>query len=288
MEKINNCKSCNSSKLNKFLKDINSFGFNMDVIQCDDCGLRFRNIELNSSEINDLYSEKYFSQEQRDYFFNSNDIKVKIFSNRLKMVNEIISNKGKILDVGSAIGTFLELAKKDGWEETGIEISKFASDYAKNRGLNSINGDISTIRNLDKKFDIITLWDVIDHAERPLNLLKVVHSLLKQGGYIFVETTVIDSSIFLLAELLYRLSFRLIKAPLQKGYPVHHSNYYSQKTMGNDIEEAGFKIVKIVRETFNHEIFSGEKIGKYLFVIAEWFSKIIHKEIVCTIIAKAD
>ena len=151
-----------------------------------------------------------------------------------------------MLDVGSAIGTFLEVVKNDGWEETGIEVSQYASDYANKQGLNSICGDINMIIKLNKKFDAITLWDVIDHAEQPLQLLKDTHKLISNNGFIFVETTVIDSAIFIFANFLYKLSLGIIKKPLLKGYPVHHSNYYSQQTMATEIEKAGFKIVKII------------------------------------------
>ncbi len=285
MEIINTCKSCNSKNLQIFIKDVSSFGYKMDVVECKDCHLRFRNILLNEKEIESLYASSYFNEIQKDYFFSNQELKEKIFKNRLQIVNSIVSKKGTLLDVGSAMGTFLEVAKKDGWKETGIEVSEYASEIANKNGLNSICGNTSMIIGQNKKYDVITLWDMIDHAEKPLTVLDDVRKLIGENGFIFVETTVIDSAMFIIAEVVNTLSFGIIKNPLLKGYPVHHTNYYSQQTMAADIEKAGFKVVKVIREPFNQEIFSGTKIEKILFGLIESFSKFIHKEIVCTIVA---
>src|SRR3989344_5618019 len=226
MKKITHCKTCNSTNIKEVAKNVYSFGFKFDIVECLDCKLRFRNIELGKNETEDLYSSKYFLKEQRDYFFNNVDYKKRIFTNRIKLIDQYCTNKGKVLDIGSAVGLFIEVAKNDGWEETGIEISSFASNYAKEKGLKSLNRGFENLEQLNQTFDVITIWDVVDHAERPLELLKEAHKVVKNGGYIFVETTIIDSAIYRLAEIIYDLSFRLIKAPFLKGYPVHHSNYY--------------------------------------------------------------
>jgi hypothetical protein len=68
---------------------------------------------------------------------------------------------------------------------------------------------------------------------------------------------------------------------------VHHSNYYSELTLIKDIEKAGFKYIKSVREIFGGEIFSAKKSDKLKFRILEAISKLFHKEIVCIIIAQA-
>ena len=284
--KIEKCKSCDSINL-KFIAHQKSFDFSFDIVDCQNCGLRFRNISLSPEETQQIYSDDYFSKDQVSYFFDNADFKKDVFIQRLKYLNQFVPQKGDLLDLGSAVGAFLEVAKADGYTETGLEISKMASEIACSKGLNSINHTFDNLEELEKLFDVITLWDVVDHSEKPLELLKGVRTIIKPNGYIFVETTVIDSTIFQLAEKLFYLSFGKLKTPFLKGYPVHHSNYYSSKSMRQDIEKAGFKVEKEIREPFGDKIFSGGKLGKLMFRLVEKYSQIRRKEIVCIIIAKS-
>ncbi len=286
MKLIDNCKSCNSKNIKYIAKNYSS-GYEFDIVECKDCNLRFRNIELTNNEISVVYSDKYFTVEQKDYFFSNDELKKKIFKKRLRLVEKYSKQKAQILDIGSAVGVFLEVAKQNGWDETGIEISKLASENAIKRGLNVINSNFDILSDLNKKFEVVTLWDVVDHAEKPLKLLQNVMKVTKKDSYIFVETTVIDSLLYNISEWIFKLSLKTIKSPFLKGYPVHHSNYYSQKTMVADIEKAGFEPVAVIRECFGQELFSGSKIGKFFFSIIEKISKLINKEIVCIVVAKS-
>lgn len=286
LKKIHHCKSCGSTDLRPLLPGLNSFGFPMDVVQCGACELQFRNIELAPEEVDDLYSDRYFKEEQKDYFFANEKIKERIFSRRLQQVNGASPTKGSLLDVGSAVGTFIKVAKADGWRETGIEVSSYAAGVAKEAGLNSVHGQLADIVAKGQRFDAVTLWDVVDHAERPLDLLKEARQVVADEGVIFVETTVIDSTLFDLSHALHRLSLGLIKGPVLKGYPVHHSNYYSSKTLSQDLERAGFEVIDVLREPFDMSIFSGSALEKFLFGVVEGLSRVFKREIVCTLVAR--
>jgi len=287
METIHRCKTCNSGDLKTVLKDVSRCDLKYNVISCLNCGLRFRNLRLDRNEIKRIYGKDYFVKEQRDFFFDNLNARITVSLNRLKLVGQFCETTGKILDIGSGIGTFLAVAKENGWEERGIEISSFAAEYSKQQGLNVVNGDFSDILNFKEKFDVITMWDVIDHAEEPINLLRSARNTLKDNSYIFIQTVIIDSLIFMLAELLSKMSLGVIKGPLLKGYSIHHSNYYSEKTIVRDIGLAGFKVIKVLREPLGHDFFSGGKLGKSLFKLLEKISTVFHKEIVCIVIAQA-
>ena len=263
MKILHHCKTCNSSNLKIVIKGLCAFNYLYDVVVCLDCGLRFRNIELDINEIERIYSNEYFTKNQKNFFFNSFELRRSLFLNKLKLIDQFYEDKGEILDMGSGIGTFVQVARDEGWTETGLEISSFAAEYSKQKGLNIINSDFSYVLKLKEKFDAVTLWDTVDHAEKPIELLHNVREVIKEDGYIFVETVVTDSIIYVLAEMLCKISLGLIKGPLIKGYPMHHSNYYSEKTLKRDIEMAGFRVVKIDREPLNNEVFSGEKLGEF-------------------------
>ena len=288
MRIIYNCKTCTSNNLKIIIKGLWLYNYLYDVVECLDCGLRFRNIELNRSEIERIYSNEYFTKEQKNFFFNSFALRKNLFLNKLKLIDQYYEAKGKILDMGSGIGTFILVAKEEGWIETGLEISSFAAEYSKRMGLNVINSDFDYALKLNDKFDAVTLWDAVDHAEKPIELLRNVRKIIKEDGHFFVETVVTDSIIYLLAEMLWKISLGLIRGPLIKGYPIHHSNYYSERTLKRDIEIAGFRVVKIYREPLNHEVFSGEKLGRVLFGLLEKVSSIFRRQIACIVIAQPE
>ncbi|KLI37564.1 methyltransferase, partial [Brachyspira hyodysenteriae] len=88
-------------------------------------------------------------------------------------------NKGNILDIGCSTDILLEEAKKLGFEPYGLEISEYASNIAKKRiGEDRIyNGTLDTYQ-LDKKFDVITMIDVIEHFRNPIEILKIAKEIL--------------------------------------------------------------------------------------------------------------
>lgn len=103
----------------------------------------------------------------------------------------IAGKKGKLLDVGCGLGYFVKkISLYPDWEVYGYEISPAAVDYAK-RSLGLKNVFAGRVQNSQfpaKSFDIITLWDVLEHILQPDSFLGYLHSLLKEDGILFIHT----------------------------------------------------------------------------------------------------
>ena len=101
----------------------------------------------------------------------------------------MLSSKSKrVLDIGSGPGFFLKRAKRRGWDVLGIEPSLAACNYSKKHNIPTIQKffyevDIKQIG----KFDAIHIFDVLEHVNDPISILKKSYSLLKRGGIIVVE-----------------------------------------------------------------------------------------------------
>jgi len=90
---------------------------------------------------------------------------------------------GRLLDIGCATGNYLSEMRKLGWDVTGIELQTEAANYAKNRyKINVFNGDLLAFQSPTNKFDVITMWDVLEHTHYPLKILAKANDLLKPGG----------------------------------------------------------------------------------------------------------
>ena len=101
--------------------------------------------------------------------------------------------KWKILDIGCGNGDFLSKLDSSRVERYGIEINKRGCEMCLRRGLRAYNQELTNIDFQDKKFDVITLWHVLEHTEKPMELLNKIYQILKKDGVLAFITPNTDS-----------------------------------------------------------------------------------------------
>jgi 2-polyprenyl-3-methyl-5-hydroxy-6-metoxy-1,4-benzoquinol methylase len=80
---------------------------------------------------------------------------------------------GRLLDIGCSYGAFMVAAQQQGWETMGVELSEKTARYAREqRGLNVFTGFVEEAHFPDAHFQLISLWDVIEHFEDPIRTLR--------------------------------------------------------------------------------------------------------------------
>ncbi|WP_396156248.1 class I SAM-dependent methyltransferase [Flavobacterium sp.] len=102
--------------------------------------------------------------------------------NKVKLINAQ-SKKGTLLDIGAGTGDFLVVAKKEGWQTTGIEPSEKAKGIAVNKGVKFAES-LSSLEN--NSFDIITMWHVLEHVPNLEEYIIELKRLLKPTGTIVI------------------------------------------------------------------------------------------------------
>ena len=130
------------------------------------------------------------------------------------------------------VGFFLELAKERGWKTAGIEPSRWAKKIAEKKGIKIIGNNIEKTKIPANTFDVITLWDVIEHLSDPQKVVKIIHKSLKKDGIVAIGTPNIDS---IFAKL------------LKENYPYlirMHIVLFSPRTLRKLLEENGFSVIK--------------------------------------------
>ena len=151
----------------------------------------------------------------------------------------IAGKSGSLLDVGCGLGFFVKKIRGfKSWESYGYEISTSAVEYAKEK-FNSQNifcGRVEESNFSKNYFDIITLWDVIEHIPDPHQLLNYLRTILKENGILFIHTPNIGVQ---LPKARFKRFF------LEENEPhlleaKDHLNIYSPQTIKILLKQCGF------------------------------------------------
>jgi len=151
-----------------------------DLWECIYCGFGFRVVKDVQSEQN---TSMYIAMDETYW---TNDISVR---NDWKVIYSLLSKlppPKNILDLGCWNGDFL-FNLPTCCEKYGIEINNKASRLAESRGIKIISRDINNI-HCEKRFDLITAIDIIEHVPDPRQLIINAKSLLTKGGHLVIST----------------------------------------------------------------------------------------------------
>jgi SAM-dependent methyltransferase len=140
---------------------------------------------------------------------------------------------GKLLDIGCATGVFLQEGQKT-FSVQGIDISPFAVEVAKSKGLDVECCDLENSTNISPPYDVISLFDTIEHLQHPANTLRKVSSLMENEGMLFITTGDTGS-------LFARISgknWRLLTPP-------QHLWFFNRRNLSQLLDRAGFRVLRI-------------------------------------------
>ncbi len=236
------------------------------LVECQNCGLVFVSPRPEAHELYALYGETYFQNSDSgtvgytNYVRDETNIR-KTFRRRLNRLEKFITRKGKLLDVGCAAGFFLAEAQASGWQVEGLDVSTFAVNYTRDRfGFPAVQGSFTDLDFERGGYDLITLWDVIEHVPDPQAYIRRAAELLKAGGTIALATPDVDSTP------------AHITGKRWVGYKLseEHLYYFSPKTLGRMLTEAGFEVVDVyhVGKYVTLRLFL-DRLGMYLPPLAK-------------------
>jgi len=222
------------------------------LVKCSSCGLVYVADPPSQIELEKLYSfetgyHKKFADEQAAVQFDLSSAK--------KHFDLIPRSRkpGRILDIGCSAGLFLNHARENGWEAFGIELSPDTSEIARKKyGLNVHTGRLEKNTFEPESFDVVTMWDVIEHLEDPTSVLSMVRDILKPGAILLFETPNIDG-------LFPRISYKIANAVNYWPHPEPpgHLFQFSKQTVEQLLVLSGFEIVAV----HDHHIPYGYSFG---------------------------
>jgi 2-polyprenyl-3-methyl-5-hydroxy-6-metoxy-1,4-benzoquinol methylase len=169
LETLTKCPVCKSSTFSNYLnvEDYTVSHKEFTIQQCNDCYFLFTNPRPPVDEIGAYYqSENYISHHD-----GGSDIMSKIYNSvrnhtikqKIALINELKKGKGSILDVGCGTGSFINACKEDGWEIAATEPDHDARSIAGSKLKRPVYGSINEPELQGERFDIISLWHVLEH-----------------------------------------------------------------------------------------------------------------------------
>lgn len=255
------------------------------VFTCAACDQIYLWPLLSAEQVRAVYQQLYETgegplPELRDYFALSyNDAAsnplMQLYERWLDAI-ERHHRPGRLLDIGCSTGLFLVAARRRGWDPVGVDDSEEATRYARQRfALDVHTADFSTFAGANTgPFDVITMWDVIEHARQPVDLLSTVRQSLADGGVLVLATPNQRNILEMLARPMYRVSGGYLTAPLKKLYVPLHFLYFTPETLERVLVRTGFEVVHITRELTDLRRFTLRPIVRIglqaLFRVASW------------------
>ncbi len=173
---------------------------------------------------------------------------VQLYDHWLSVI-ESVQKPGSLLDVGCGTGLFLAVARRRGWETYGIDGSEEATRYARDHfGLDPWVGDFADFSSEGRTFDVITGWDIVEHARDPLNLLAAMRRSLAPGGLVALSTPNQRNILDLVAGAMYHLTGGHFTAPLEKFYIEQHFLYFTPDSLARALELSDLEVLDLRRE----------------------------------------
>ena len=213
--------------------------------QCRSCGfITFR--DYTPDALAEIYTDDYFAGKEYPDYVGQQDALRRSMRRHLAQMARYHPRRGSLLEVGSAYGLFLDEARAEYGEVAGVDICESPTAYAREQ-LN-LNVSCADFLGLDfgaRRFDVVCLWDTVEHLSAPEAYLEKAARLLNPGGMVFLTTGDITS-----------FNARLRGANWRQIHPPSHLHYFSRDTIKRLLERLGFKVVGIETASYYHTAYN--------------------------------
>jgi 2-polyprenyl-3-methyl-5-hydroxy-6-metoxy-1,4-benzoquinol methylase len=231
------------------------------VVDCRRCGLVYVNPRLPAERLREMYQEEYWRSDRAREFGYSGyladaELYLRTYRLRSRLLARHCPTPGRVLDIGCAAGFFLAVMAEQGWDTTGLEISAPMVDYAQQElGLPDIRrGDLLDVELPQQAWDLVTLWDVIEHLEDPPAHLRAAVAAMAPDGLLVLETQNVAS-----------FFARLLGRKWQHFKHEEHLYHFDPDTLARLLDEVGLQLVASTSRYAGKYVSTGflvERIGR--------------------------
>jgi 2-polyprenyl-3-methyl-5-hydroxy-6-metoxy-1,4-benzoquinol methylase len=228
------CLSCGVSDFNKIFKKEQ-----FDFVECKACHLVQVNPLPRPELVDRFYNTPEYSKFMVEHMISKNEYRRERFGNeRVKAWGEflpssVLQGEKRMLDVGCGSGFVLEAAIENGWEAYGLDLNLEAVDAARAKGLTAYDRKLEDLQDEEMGlFDVITMYDVLEHSYNPREMLLAAKRHLKKEGLLVIYVPNWDS---LARQIMGKETFWI--------WGLFHLSYFSINTLDQMIESVGLTTI---------------------------------------------
>jgi 2-polyprenyl-3-methyl-5-hydroxy-6-metoxy-1,4-benzoquinol methylase len=217
------------------------------IRECSSCRLMVLDPMPSEHELHAIYNEDYFENEQltaadpaRVYgyvdYISERINKQKGYRGICATLRSFLFSARKrprLLDYGCGLGFFLDVAYEQGFDVEGVEFNRYALEYIRNRYRYRVYGPEEFAPS--EPYDVVTMFDVIEHLREPFQTLDAVHGLLADEGLLVVST--MDST---------SVTSRLMGKRLEDFRRIReHLFFFDRSNLSSILGRHGFDVLKV-------------------------------------------
>lgn len=212
------------------------------VVRCRACGLLYQSPRPEEADLAGMYDEKYWTgggAGPGDYVYT--DERTKEAEVRLKSAArlarvETFVRPGRVVEPGSSFGTFLDEARRRGWDPLGVDVSEVAARWCREqRGIPVHHGAFETAPLERGSARLVHMSEVIEHLARPRAAIRRCREVLEPGGLLVIGTADGDSLP------------RRLRGARWGYYMPGHVVFFSPATLSRLLREEGFEVLRVFR-----------------------------------------
>jgi len=217
------------------------------IVRCGHCNALYLNPRPEGAELARYYPSDYEAFGRRALGSEPpwrRALRLYGLDKRCRTVTNLMSG-GRLLDVGCATGDFLARMRQNGsWQVTGLEMNEAAATQGSHHyGLEIRTGSVDEVEFAPRSFDVVTLWDVIEHLPQPKASLKRIANWLRPGGWVVVRTPDAGS--------LYARAFGRYWAGLDAP---RHLVVFDRSSLNRLAAESGFEVKRVWTLSGSHAL----------------------------------
>ena len=205
------------------------------ILQCQACSYVFADLNLTDDELAKLYDHNFFNEgEFIDYAADQ-----KYFTKNFRLRHQVLqrfldaARHERLLEIGSAYGFFLDVVRDDFRQVQGIDLTDEGVLYTREQlGLPAVQGDFLKYDFGNERFDVVCMWDTIEHVRRPDLYLQRISDYTEPGALLAITTGDIGS-----------LNARLRGEQWRMIIPPVHAHYFSSETLTRLLNAHGFDVI---------------------------------------------
>ena len=234
------CYLCGSDSSTPFIwgeDDLTGKPGRFRFVTCDDCGLRFQNPRLTIENIKPYYSDEYIAHRKKSDWGVLSGFFSWVMDRHDRQKDALVSRfvkldaKSRVLDVGCAVGTFLQkMRTRYDAQTTGVDFA----DLSANPALSGVDFRCGLFCEQDfgaTRFDLITMWHYLEHDYDPMRTVAYARDLLATDGRVVIEVPRLDSTTF----RLYRERWPGLQAP-------QHTVLFDREHLLASVRAAGLEV----------------------------------------------